>query len=91
MQGIDTKSSRTQCRRVRERLFSNALSPAGGNKYSIKFDNSMTKDIQLNALCLEEQSVGVPTAEVIETTMEETTNAKKILIIMQTKQRILYF
>ena len=33
--------------------------------------------MQLNALCLKEQSVGIPAVESIETAIEETTNAEE--------------
>ena len=67
-----SNSCQSQYRRVRERLFGNVVSSIGGNKYSILFDNGITKEIQSNSLRIEDSSAGVPISEAIATVVEVT-------------------
>ena len=67
----------TKYRRVRERLYGKVISSVGGNKYGILLDNGTEKELQSNALRIEDSSAGIPILEASEEPAEVEDNVNE--------------
>jgi len=50
-------------RRVRDWVLGNVIKSVGPNKYEVKFDNGVIKEVTSNSLCIEEADSGIPVEE----------------------------
>ena len=52
-------------RRMRDWVLGNVVKSVGPNKYQVKFDNGVVKDVASNVLRIEEDDSGIPVSEVV--------------------------
>jgi len=67
----------TKYRRVRERLYRKVISSVSSNKYGILLDNGTEKELQSNALRIEDSSAGIPISEASEEPAEVEDNVNE--------------
>ena len=53
----------SQFRRVRQRIYGNVVASIGDNKYSVQFDNGLTKQLVSNSLRIEDSTAAIPPSE----------------------------